>query len=213
MIVIAYAYQAEISRFKKLIENSKFEKLVTWQKVNEADSLSKIKAQNAELILNVGFGGALNPNLALGEVVLVDKILCIKENKIEKQLIVGTKTQDIALDFAREKKISFVSLLTAQNPVTDSILRDELRQKTKADIVDMEGSYLLKAAGSLKVPFVSLKLVSDNADNDTMLNVKQYGKRWSKILGEVAFDFLSFYLDCEGAVNRTHKLFVKARND
>ncbi|TET52753.1 MAG: hypothetical protein E3J54_05795, partial [Actinobacteria bacterium] len=158
MIVIAYAYQAEIGGFKKLIENSKFEKLVTWQKVNEAGSLDKIKAQNAELILNVGFVGALNPKLALGEAVLVDKLLFMKENKIIKQLIVGTKTHEIALDFAQENRISVASLLTTKTSVTDPVLRDEIRLETKADIIDMEASYLFESAKSLKLPFVSFKV-------------------------------------------------------
>ncbi|TET52901.1 MAG: hypothetical protein E3J54_05480, partial [Actinobacteria bacterium] len=91
--------------------------------------------------------------------------------------------------------------LTTKTPLTDPVLRDELRLETKADIVDMEALYLFISANNLKLPFVSLKVVSDNADNDAILNIKQYGKQWSKVLGKVAFDFINYYLDCRASIN------------
>jgi hypothetical protein len=60
----------------------------------------------------------------------------------------------------------------------------------------MEGHFLCSLAKMQKVPVVSFKVVTDNADSDTWLSVKGNSERWSKILGNVVLSFVKYYLDC-----------------
>ena len=65
--------------------------------------------------------------------------------------------------------------------------------KSNADIVDMEGHYLFEMLDE-RASFVSFKIISDNADNDAWNNVKQYGDKWSNVLGETVAEFIAYFL-------------------
>lgn len=178
MLAITYAYEPEVKALKRLVEASDFESrliLHRWDGKNDF-------GDNIKLIVNVGFAGALNSDLALGEVVLVDEVM-------------GADNRVVKLDFALQENVQQkkVRLLTRSEPVTSAVLRDQLFEDTKADIVDMEGSFLLMAAKSKSVPLVIFKVVSDMADNDAWQMVKQNSQRWSNILGETVFEYLGNY--------------------
>ena len=176
MTAVVYAYEPEVRVLKELVKESSWQDKISWYKWPTFPD-------NADLILNVGFAGCLNPNLALGQVVLVDKILADS-----KEPIFLNDSQ--AENFCKSHNLSLTTLLTAQNPVTSILDRDELRQKTGADIVDMEGHHLYSLAKKNNMPLISLKVISDNADSDVWQTIKQNSERWSEILGKTAFELL-----------------------
>ncbi len=166
---------------------------VRWVRFNTemSESYEAINSDES-LVLNVGFAGGLDPGLALGQVVLVDSISNINNGSVRK-VNIQSKAWDGANKFSEKNGLASVSLLTVNDSVTNSSIKDELRAKSGAGIVDMEGSHLFELVNE-KTPFISFKVVSDNADNDAWHNVKQYGERWSNILGEIVAEFIAYYL-------------------
>ncbi len=191
MIVITYAHPLEVKGLKKKLINAGLDQKVDWFRFNpeRRDGLESLTGDYS-LILNVGFAGALNQSLALGQVVLVDRLI---KNEEWQETSLKSKSWEEAQVFAEANGISNSSLLTVDNPVTSLQVRDEFRAKSNADIVDMESHYLFEMLDE-RASFVSFKIVSDNADNDAWNNVKQYGDKWSNILGETVAEFIAYFL-------------------
>lgn len=187
VISIVYAYKPEVKALKELIKKNKLQRQVRWYRWPSAPKKSR------GLLLNVGFAGGLNPNLSLGQVVLIDKIVALDKSGLD-EFIIDNPEQQEAKEFAKANNLTTAGLLTVNDPVTDPLLRDELSDSTKADVVDMEGYNVLKVLldsfpGNCP-PIVSFKVVTDNADSDTWLNIKQKGELWSKILAQKVIDFI-----------------------
>ncbi len=70
MILITYAYEAEAKFLKELVKGSIFEDKIIWSRFLSAKDL--VIDEKVKLILNIGFAGALNQELALGQVILVE---------------------------------------------------------------------------------------------------------------------------------------------
>lgn len=187
MINIVYAYKPEVKALKVLLKENNLHKQVKWYK------WPSVPRRGRNLIVNVGFVGGLNTGIALGQVVLIDKVVAPQKNGFEELIIDGPQ-QELAKKFAENNKLALAGLLTVSDPVTDSLLRDELSITTKADVVDMEAHNLFLLAKERKNPFISFKVVTDNADSDTLVNIKQKGELWSKILAQKVVEFL-WYLD------------------
>ncbi len=191
MIVITYAHPLEVKGLKKKLINAGLDNKVDWFRFNTewGDGFESVSSDYS-LILNVGFAGALNQSLALGQVVLVDRLI---NNEEWQETNLKSKSWHEAQRFAEASGISNSSLLTVDDPIISVQVRDKLRMKSNADIVDMEGHYLFEMLDE-RASFVSFKIVSDNADNDAWNNVKQYGDKWSNVLGETVTEFIAYFL-------------------
>ena len=93
MILINYAYSAEVKTLKELVDKANFQKKVAWLRLaSSKPRLGQWLNMNAfpmkpELILNMGFAGNLNSNFSLGDVVLIDKILAERKRILEESVI------------------------------------------------------------------------------------------------------------------------------
>jgi hypothetical protein len=97
--------------------------------------------QNAVLIM-AGFGGALEPTLAVGDIVLDDALHLVPAS-------VSVRRGPI---------------LTTDHIITTPSEKAELFKKTNALAVDMEGSVVREFARRLNIPFISVRAISDMAD-------------------------------------------------
>lgn len=185
MINIIYAYPSEVKALRELIKINGLHSCVSFFKW---PSLPK---KINSVMLNVGFAGSLNTGLALGQVVLIKKIFYESD---KKTVILNSSDQSLAENFAKNQELSSVTLLTVKNPVADTSLRDKLRQKTNADVVDMEGHHIFAIAKEKNIPFISFKIITDNANSDTWQSVMQNSDKWSRILGEEVFEFIKWLI-------------------
>jgi len=182
-ISIVYAYPLEVKGLKELASENDLQVELSWQR------WPSLPSKTEGLIFNVGFAGCLNPGLALGQVVLVNRIIA----EGQEPVVLEGFNQTRAEKYCKRQNLSLATLLTVDNPLTSVTKRDELRQKTGADLVDMEGHRLYKLARERRVSFISLKIISDYADADTWQDLRQNSGRFSDILGKTAFKFLKSY--------------------
>jgi len=183
MISIVYAYPLEVKVLKELASENDLQAEICWHR------WPSLSSKTEGLIFNVGFAGCLNPGLALGQVVLVNRIMAEGEEPV---LLEGFN-QTLAEKYCKRYNLPLATLLTVENPLTSVTKRDELRQSTGADVVDMEGHRLYSLAKKKNIAVVSMKVISDNADSDTMQTIRQNSGRWSENLGKTAFKFLKSY--------------------
>jgi hypothetical protein len=105
-----------------------------------------LTSRNATCIILAGLGGALDPALRIGDLVLDDRAGLIP------------KAVDMASRFKRG------AIHTAANMVATAADKAELFERTKALAVDMETDIVRRAAELMNVPFIGLRAISDCAD-------------------------------------------------
>ena len=109
---------------------------------------------NPDSILNIGFAGAMNPSEIHGTVFSVRRVF----HRSEK---VGLNLKSFT-----QRDLSTASVLTVDSPLKDAQLRNDLFKQFQTDLVDMEAWYLAKYASDRNIPFFSIKIVSDQADEN-----------------------------------------------
>jgi adenosylhomocysteine nucleosidase len=107
--------------------------------------------QNVDRILSVGFCGALDPALQIGDIV-----------------VSGEVPKGVGASFVRGDVVSVDRVaITAQD-------KCDLRASTGAAVVEMESAAVAQKAREWDVPFGCVRVVSDAAGEDLPLDFNQY---------------------------------------
>lgn len=130
-----------------------------------------------ETVLNFGFVGSLNPALATGELVLVEKAvhhqfdisavdnipLGCYDDKETPYFAADRKILDNVLS-RLPKRLKTVTAASGDKFVADSVTKKYLRETFSADICEMEIAGICLAAERNNIPVFSMKVISDGAD-------------------------------------------------
>jgi adenosylhomocysteine nucleosidase len=116
-----------------------------------------ISGHRPRLIIAAGFAGALNPSLQRNDLVLPDEIIDRDEfrHQIEKPPALGATVRH-----------SGGRLLTVDQVVLLASQKAELRAEYQADLVDMETSAVAAKCRERMVRFLSVRVISDDAQKD-----------------------------------------------
>ncbi len=198
LISVVFAHRREIQTLKGLVRSSDLSSIVSWRRWARRQDLLLAPGQTLpDLIINAGFAGRINIGLSLGQVVLVSDIT-IDEASSKLPLSGSRKIRK----FTGDRGVDSVLLVTSKAPITSVSARQALRSQTGADIVDMEGGHLCNLADESGIPFISFKVISDDADHRSWDTIKRNNDRWAGRLAAVVFDFIDFYVD-ENNCNHT----------
>jgi adenosylhomocysteine nucleosidase len=138
------------------------------------------------LILSIGYAGGLDLKLKVGDLVLADKILEINQAiSLSKTYSLDPKQLDLFERLDSNKKIIIYrgTLITVNQVIADSSAKQELGASHKALAVDMETSSLISYAIENKIPFVSVRAISDTMEQ-SLINISSFvddGGKVSKI--------------------------------
>ena len=90
------------------------------------------------------------------------KISVPNDGKIEGNSILNK----LLIDILNEKNLSYkiVPICSGDSFVTDSTLRDEIRLRTGAYVVDMESASIAHTCSINEIPFTVVRTISDNSD-------------------------------------------------
>lgn len=102
-------------------------------------------------VISAGFCGSLADHLQIGQAVLVQRIFSDSEGRW--------------IPFLPEPQLPQAILFTSEVPALTLIERLAIREKTGADIVDMESAIVARWCQSRNVGFMGLRVVSDDCDN------------------------------------------------
>ncbi len=138
-----------------------------------------LKTHHPDLVLNIGLAGSLTPEYEPGRIFSIKEVLHERTETIYK---LPKLSADIPFAAAR--------LLTVEKAVTEAPTRDGLHKEFAAELVDMEAFYLARKCRAEGIPFYSMKIISDRADQATeQMFMKNY-KEKSKILCAAIRPFL-----------------------
>ena len=122
---------------------------------------------NPALVLSTGYAGGLNLRLNVGDLVIADHILeigptatCNNNHPVDSQQLAILA----GLDFPEKVVIHRGTLITVDQVVCDSSIKQELGLRHNALAVDMETSALIAHATGEKIPFISIRAISDTVE-------------------------------------------------
>ena len=115
-----------------------------------------LKDHHPDLVLNIGLVGSLTAEYEPGRIFYINEVLSEKTEALFK---LSKLSADIPFPAAR--------LLTANKAVTEAQTRDALHKAFAAELVDMEAYYLAQKCSVEGIPFYSIKIISDRADQMT----------------------------------------------
>ena len=123
-------------------------------------------------IVSIGFAGGLEPKLETGDLIIADSVReTHSETGIpspESLLPLDSHLLDQALRLSFRDKLTIKSggLVTVDTPACSREEKQKLHRHYSAIAVDMETSSLLRLAISKKIPFLSVRSISDSADQE-----------------------------------------------
>ena len=114
-------------------------------------------------IISIGYAGALDPSLEVGDLVVADKIIEMDSSRSDEDMKSYSLNKEI-LNTTGEihRKI----LLTVDRVAATPQEKKKLREKYSAVAVDMETSALAEEAKARNLSFISVRAITDTADQE-----------------------------------------------
>lgn len=144
---------------------------------------------DVEVIINFGFVGALNKNIDISELVIADKVC---HYQFDTSAIDGTKVgqyyenEDIYFYLNEklitgilshvEKPLRRVAVASGDIFIADKEMKRRLAEDFGCDICEMELAGLALACERNEIPLVSIKVVSDKADDNAPISFDEIVK-------------------------------------
>ena len=175
-------------------------------KVNAARTTQVlVNKYNVDKLINVGAAGAINNSLNIGDIVIADHVVQHdfdltafghKKGYIsnigdvincDKALIESFRNM---LDNTQNKNYNLKMGVVASGDIfcTDEKMKNKINTKFNADVVDMECASIAQVAYLDKIPFISVRCISDipNGDNASTFdeNLELASTRCAEILEE-----------------------------
>lgn len=117
-----------------------------------------IESTRADLVVNPGFAGGLSAAATPGRCFTVTAWIGLECHSVPGELASGLLGELAAM------AVEPATAVTVELPAGDPESRQRLAA-TGADLVEMEGSRWAAAARERRIPFMSLRVISDRADN------------------------------------------------
>lgn len=147
------------------------------------------------LLFSVGISGGLNPSLKIGDVILTHEVHWKQGSHIFNvecfyaDLFVGAINNIIAnLSFQNRRICLYQGALYASDHlITDDDKAAFLFESRRCLCVDTESMGIVKACKLFQVPYLGLKIISDNAGRSALQSMVTYQYRLTSILGKLLF--------------------------
>jgi len=153
--------------------------------------LELLKKESVDCLLNFGSAGMLDQRLELKQTFLVNEIIDAHTGRI---VSTNPQVNDALSRFLCESTKSFAKgrLVTSADPVCSRPMRTSLADRYSGEAVDMEAFVLADIAHRSRIPFASMKMISDRANASTRLEYFINLPYVNRKLGKLMYHFLDF---------------------
>jgi adenosylhomocysteine nucleosidase len=179
-VLVCFALKEEAAPFRKIAAGKPDVAIliVGIGRQNAEKSVRAFLANNSpELVLTCGFAGGLNPDLKIGDVVF--EIPLGSSRRQEAQIKTGKQLEPPDVG-CYEKLIAVgakpMKFFCADRIATTVAEKKKLRDKTGADVVEMESAAIHAVCRERGIPCVTVRVISDTADEDLPLDFNVLAK-------------------------------------
>jgi len=121
-------------------------------------------SDSADLVLSVGFGGALYEGAAAGDLVWASRVFLLSENSLA--VIELQDPMKISLKLPGRTNIFNGSIVTLSSRVKKSDIKKILPQNVSHPVCDMETHPLAKLSVEKGLPFLAVRSITDTIDEE-----------------------------------------------
>lgn len=159
-----------------------------------------IDIYNIDAIINAGIAGGMNTDVKVCDIVISkdvmhhDLLTRFLENYPPHNGHFAADSRLISLAESSCKKhgINFFTerIVSGEVFVSDSVLKAKIKEEFNPYAVDMESAGVGHCAFLNQIPFVTLRCISDNADEEGEMSFEQFEKIAAKRVADVTIDLL-----------------------
>jgi adenosylhomocysteine nucleosidase len=172
------------------------------------------------IIISYGTAGKISPNMKIGNIILADSLIV---EETEENIDIECHMLNMAKKWLANLKCKYFlgTIISSTRLIENSNERDEFFLKYNASIVDMESGALAKISNDYQIPFICIRIVSDNADSSlkkldvlketSKTNTKTIINVFSKKPWIIPF-YIKFMLDIKLSVKKISRLVLDCLN-
>ena len=144
------------------------------------------------VVISIGAAGALDPELSLGDCVIIENVLLISKNlqKEENKFTCDEAFSQKAFSCIKigSSSVTKGDCLTTRAFIHLKDMKKSLFSTYNAQVIDMESSALAEVFCPEKIPFIDIRIISDTADHDVIdMNILHRIKKSSGIAGLILY--------------------------
>ena len=138
--------------------------------LNAGWAATALAAEQPDLMISAGFGGAVLPGLSVGDVVAAQQVLHWSGSEFEEIAVgfYGRNTVADELSFARGTFISCDLILDKQS------LGPKLPPGAANPVVEMESAAIARVAATHGIPFLGLRTISDPWNEELDFSIDEF---------------------------------------
>ena len=131
-----------------------------------------LKRYLPSVVISIGAAGALDPELSLGDCVIVRNVLRISKD-LQKEEKIFNCDKDVSQKARSCIKTASLSVTEGNCLSTRAFIhlkesKEGLFSTYNARVIDMESSALAEVFCSAKIPFIDIRIISDTTDRDVI---------------------------------------------
>ncbi len=168
-------------------------------KINAALAAHKLISDGADVILNAGLSGGIS-GISRGEIMVGKTFMehdfdlrCfgykLGEKPGQKSIYEASKKLN-RIVMNKYKGIKCGPVVTGDSFVSDSVLRDILKNEFGAMSCDMETAAIAYICDESKIPFMSIRKISDDAGDDANSSYREMNELRESCLIDIIFEIL-----------------------
>ncbi len=166
-------------------------------KVNSACTAQIMANQfHVDCIINTGIAGGLADEVSVGDVVISDTLtyhdftlrFLTYRYPFTERFTADKALINAAVEACNElRNITYYvkNIVSGDQFVTESAVKNRIREGSDAYCVEMEGASIAHACAMNDIPFVVIRTVSDNADDDAEMTFEQFAEQTARVSARI----------------------------
>ncbi|MCC8069260.1 MAG: 5'-methylthioadenosine/adenosylhomocysteine nucleosidase [Ruminococcus sp.] len=154
-----------------------------------------------DYIINTGVSGGMNSQVKVCDIVISSEVLAHDVNLtfLEKYPPYCSifKSSDVLINYTVEScksldyKYFIGRIASGEQFISDNAIKQDIQTRLNPYAVDMESASIGHCAYVNKIPSISIRCISDNADDDGNISFEEFEKISAKRVANVVLDVIS----------------------
>ena len=178
--------------------------------INACSGISKVNAAlcsqvlidnfKPDAVINAGIAGGMNPDIKVCDMVIANEVIA---HDLDLQFLTdyppycgifkcNQKLMDSAVEICKKMNVqSFIGrIVSGESFISSNEVKKQIKDRLDPYAVDMESSAIGHCAHINDIPFVSVRCISDNADDEGAMSFDEFEKIAAKRVAEIVLEMV-----------------------
>ena len=178
--------------------------------INACSGISKVNAAlcsqvlidnfKPDAVINAGIAGGMNPDIKVCDMVIANEVIA---HDLDLHFLTdyppycwifkcNQKLMDSAVEICKKMNVqSFIGrIVSGESFISSNEVKKQIKDRLDPYAVDMESSAIGHCAHINDIPFVSVRCISDNADDEGSMSFDEFEKIAAKRVAEIVLEMV-----------------------